>query len=176
MDLFFLTSQFPRRQLGITPKADPTLLQQAANAIRVMLILPSSCVFRSVCWSWSCFSFGGLTGFVCFVWPSLDTDWTRDCAAAQNTQTSLVRGPARGARKCSARPHSHQTCLTVPFERILWMHSGQRCGDSGFFLFNFSSQREGDIQEDPPCCVFLQEVQIEMKGSQILDSQPQGSV
>lgn len=40
----------------------------------------------------------------------------------------------------------------------------------------FPLQSEGEIQEDSPCCVFLQEVPSEMEGSQNLDSQPQGSV
>lgn len=44
------------------------------------------------------------------------------------------------------------------------------------FCLTFPRQSEGEIQEDPPCCVFLQEVQIGMEGSQNLDSQPQGSV
>lgn len=47
---------------------------------------------------------------------------------------------------------------------------------SASFCLIFSQQSEGEIQEDPPCCVFLQEVQIEMERSQNLDSQPQGSV
>lgn len=40
----------------------------------------------------------------------------------------------------------------------------------------FPLQSEGEIQEDHPCCVFLQEVPSEMEESQNLDSQPQGSV
>ena len=172
MDLFFLANQFPRQQPGITSKADPTLLRRAANAIRVVLILPSSCVFRSVCWSWSGFSFGGWTSFVCFVWPSLDTGWTRDRAAAQNTQTSLVRGPVRGARKHSAVDH---TAIRAALPCNL--REFRECVQVSAAVTPASlCLSEGELQEDPPCCVFLQEVQIEMAGSQNLDSQPQGSV
>ena len=50
----------------------------------------------------------------------------------------------------------HTAVKPVPrFQRILWMHSGQRCGDSGFFLFYFSSAKwRGNTGRPSMLCIF----------------------
>lgn len=87
-----------------------------------------------------------------------------------------TEGLARGEIQHQARPHSRQTCLAVQLERILNAFRSTVVVTPASLCLTFPQQSEKEIQEDPLRCVFLQEVPIEMEGSQNVDSQPQGSV